>query len=111
MGPLVYEATASGQPVTEIAAGIGSQHLGAVATPRAIHRGPGRRAGASDDVDDAANGVGAVEAGTRSLDDLDPLDGFGLDVLQRRPAKGSGVDAHAVEQHSGVITVGAAQEY
>ena len=68
------------------------------------------RAAARDDVDDAADRVGAVQRRARALDDLDALDELGRDVLHRRRADGAGIDAQAVDQHQHVVRLRAAQE-
>jgi hypothetical protein len=52
----------------------------------------------------------AVQRGARALHDLDALDQFRGDVLQRRAARGAGVHPHAIDQHEGVVAVGAADE-
>ncbi len=84
--------------------------LRAVASGGSVHRGALGRAGARDDVDDTTDRVGPVETGACALDDLDALDRFGLDVLQRRAADGARIDSHPVDQHRGVIAFRAAQE-
>src|SRR5262249_54151929 len=81
-----------------------------------ISRFPGRpsrytlTAGAREDLDDAADGVGAVERRERPANDFDAFD-----VLrrQRRPVVASEVgrvQAHAVDEHERLGRVGAARE-
>src|SRR5690606_38626166 len=65
---------------------------------------------AGEHLDDAADGPAAVQAGARAAHDLDALDEFERQVLQRRQAGGGGADAHAVHQEQGVVGFGAAQE-
>jgi hypothetical protein len=69
-----------------------------------------RGAAARDDVDDPADRLRAVQRGARALHDLDALDQFRGDVLQRRAPRGAGVHPHAVDQHERVVAVGAADE-
>ena len=65
---------------------------------------------ARDEVDHAADGVGAVDRGTRTFDDLDPLEQLGREILQRRSADRARVDAHTVDHDDGLLAVGAADE-
>src|SRR5690606_8889336 len=53
-------------------------------------------AAAGEDLDHAADGVGAVQRRARSAHDLDALDLFQRDVLQRGQARGRRTDADAV---------------
>ena len=64
-----------------------------------------------EDLDHAADGFGAIQAGTRTTHDLDALDQFDRQVLQRGQARGGRADAHAVDQEQHVVRVGTAQEH
>jgi hypothetical protein len=55
------------------------------------------RRAASEQLDHAADGIGAVQGRARPLHDLDALEGFWCDVLQRGAADGAWIDAHAVD--------------
>lgn len=64
-----------------------------------------------DDVDDAAHGVGTIQAAGGAAQDLDAFYGSRVD---RRPVRGAAdgtVHAYAVHQHQGLRRAGAAQEY
>ena len=89
IGSLVGIAAAGPEMFAEHAAGVRGHDLRVVAAGRGVQRCARGGAGARDDVDDAAYGIGAVEAGARALDDLDALDRFGLDILERRAADGA----------------------
>ncbi len=68
------------------------------------------RRAAREQLDHAADGIGAIQRRARALDDFDALERFGRDVLQRGAADGAGIDAHAVDEHHGVVAFRAARE-
>ena len=72
-------------------------------------RGPSPLAG--DDVDDAADGVGAVEAAHGPADHLDALDVLGRQVGEIELAVGDVVGLDAVDQHQRVVALGAADAH
>ena len=65
---------------------------------------------AGEDLDHAADGIGAVQARMRAAHDLDPLDQLHRQILQRRQAGGGRADPHPVHQHQQLVGSGAAQE-
>ena len=65
---------------------------------------------AGEDLDHAADRVGAVQARTRAAHDLDAVDHVDRQVLERRQAGGRRADADAVDQHQHVVGFGAAHE-
>src|SRR3569833_132354 len=95
-----------------IAAVMGAHAEGAGAVAAGAHREIAlravRAAAAGDDVDNAADGLGAIQAGARTFDDFDVIDHLGRDVLQRGDDYGAGIDLDAVDLHLRVIAVGAA---
>ncbi len=64
-----------------------------------------------DDIDHAADRVGAEQRRARALDDLHALDDFRCDVLYRGAAERAWIDANPVQQDQRMITLGSAQEY
>ncbi len=86
--------------------GIAGGHVGGKMRPRL-------RAAPGDDVDDSADGAGAVQRGHRAANDLDPLH-VGQRVhaeIECAPGVGGVVDRHAVAQHQHLVGVGAAHEH
>ena len=71
----------------------------------------GVRGTARDDIDDAANCIGAKQCGPSAFNDFDAFDHFRRDMLYRRATNRSGIDAHAVDQYQRVVAFGAAQKY
>ena len=67
------------------------------------------RATPREDLDDAAHGIGAVQARARTAHDLDALDGVERQVLDDRDAGGDRADAHPVDQPEHVVRLAAAQ--
>src|SRR5258706_5627514 len=65
---------------------------------------------AREDLDDAADRLGSVEARHRPLDDLDALDQFERDVLDRRGADGRRAHAQPIDEHQRLRGSGAANE-
>ena len=63
-----------------------------------------------DHVDHATDRIGPVQRRTRAPHDLDTLDQFRRNVLQRGAADRAGIDAHAVDQHQGMVAFRAANE-
>ena len=90
---------------------VHGEFAGAVAAVVEHHVGAGRAAGTRDQVDDSADGVGAVDRRARTLDDLDAVEQLRRDVHQRRQCLRSRIDAHAVDHHDRLIAVGAADEH
>jgi len=68
----------------------------------------GTRALLGDDVDHAADGVGAVERGLGAADDLDALDQVGRDVGEVRLTDRRARHADAVHENQHLARVGAA---
>ena len=68
-------------------------------------------AAARDDVDDAAHGVGAVEAAHGAADHLDALDVLGGEVGEVELAVGGVVGLDAVDQDQRVVALGAADAH
>ena len=66
---------------------------------------------AGDDVDDAADGVGAVEAAHGPADHLDALDVLGRQVGEVELAVGDVVGLDAVDQHQRVVALGTADAH
>src|SRR6202035_5013010 len=83
---------------------------GAVAAIVEHRAGARRPAGARNQVDHPTDGVGAVDGGTRTLDDLDPLEELRSKVGERCKPDGARVDADPVDHHDGLIAVGPANE-
>ena len=90
------------------------RHSGALAERRVVaglevHE-PGRRPlpALGDDVDHAADRVGAVERRLRAAQDLDPLDVVEREVREVEVAGGEALHPHAVDQHLHLGRVGAA---
>jgi hypothetical protein len=63
-----------------------------------------------EDLDDAADRVGAIEAGTRTTHDFDAVDQFDRDVLDRSEARRRRAHAHAIDEEQRVVGFGAAHE-
>ena len=63
-----------------------------------------------DDVDHAADRVGAEQCRAGALDDFDTLDEFRCNILDCGAADGAGVDADTVNEHERMIALGAPQE-
>src|SRR5690606_17457510 len=63
---------------------------------------------AGEYLDHSAHGFRAVQAGARSTDDLDALDLFEWNVLQRGAAGGCRADPNAIDQHQYVLFATAA---
>ena len=82
---------------------------GIAAERRARARAVFRRA-AREQLDHAADGIGAVQRRAWPLHDLDALERFWRDVLQRGAADGAWIDAHAVDEHHGVVAFRTARE-
>ena len=70
--------------------------------------GEGTRAFLRDDVDHAADGVGAVEGGLPAADHLDPLDQIGGDIGEVSLSERGARDAHPVHEDQDLVGVGAA---
>src|SRR5690606_7625737 len=64
---------------------------------------------AGNDVDYASDGVRAIQAAGRPAQDFDALNGGGIQRIPVDAALDRAVDAHAVDQHQGLISIGAAQ--
>src|SRR3569623_7764 len=98
-----------------VAAVMGADAEGAGAVAAGAHREIAlravRAAAAGDDVDHAADGLGAVQAGAWAFDDFDVINHLGRNVLQRGAADGAGIDLDAIDHHQGVIAVGAPDEH
>src|SRR5262249_14084777 len=65
---------------------------------------------ACEDLDDAADGVRAVQARARTAHDLDPIDLIDWQVLKRRRARRYPADAETVDEHQRLVGLGAAYE-
>ena len=59
-----------------------------------------------DDVDDPADGVGAVQRGLGAADDLDPVDLIEAHVGEVEPSRRRAVDPHPVDQHLDLLGAG-----
>ncbi len=77
----------------------GEERLGALAV-----------AAPGEDLDHPADGLRAVQAGTRPADHLDALDQLHRQVLERGEASAGRADLDAVDQHQHMVGLGAAQE-
>ena len=77
----------------------------------ADRRGKRALAASGDDVDDAADGVGAVEAAHGPANHLDALDVLGREVGEVELAVGGVVGLDAVDQHQRVVALGAADAH
>src|SRR5690606_37937020 len=64
-----------------------------------------------EDLDHAADGLRAVQAGSRAAHDLDALDLVQRQVLVHDHARRCRADAHAVNHHQHVVGFGAAHEH
>ncbi len=95
------------------AAGRAHGHIAGAerAALRAQRRGEGALAAAGDDVDDAAHGVGAVEAAHGAADHLDALDVLGGKIGEIELAVGGVVGLDAVDQHQRLVALGAADAH
>ena len=70
----------------------------------------GRRALLGEDLDHAAERVGAVQGAQRTVDDFDVVDRGQRNGAPVGFARGRGADPHAVDQHDVLLAVGAADE-
>ena len=95
------------------AAGAGNAGAGLA---RGVAAGADRGAGvqsrfalAREDLDHAADGIGAVQGAQGAVDDFDAVDGLERNGVPAGGAAGRGADAHAVEQHHDLVGIRAAQ--
>ena len=95
----VAAGIAAGAGLARVVPAVAGDHV----QPRALRL-------AGDDVDHAADRVAAVDRRARSLDDLDVVDEVRVDVLDGGVALRARIDAHAVDQHDGLVGVRAADE-
>ena len=65
---------------------------------------------AREDLDHAADGLGAVQAGARAPDDLDPVHLVEWYMVERRGPQGGRPGLDAVDQHQDMVGFGAPQE-
>ena len=95
------------------AAGRAHGHVaGAQRAALGAHRhAQGALPAAGDDVDDAAHGIGAVEAAHGPADHLDALDVLGRQVGEIELAVGGVVGLDAVDQDQRVVALGAADAH
>ena len=100
--PAALAATADADAAfaAAVAAGAGVEAEGRVA---AIATG--------EDLDHAADGFRAVQAGARAAHDLDAIDQRDRQVLEGDQAGGGRAHAHAVDQHQHVVGLAAAHEH
>ncbi len=105
---------AAAEPELELLAGrqrrVAKNLLRGIAAERRARACAVFRRAASEQLDHAADGIGAVQRGARPLHDLDALERFWRDVLQRGAADGAWIDAHAVDEHDGVVAFRTARE-
>ena len=83
--------------------------VGAVARADVARERPA--AATREHLDDAADGIGAVEARRGSAQDLYPLDLVERNRLQGRGARRRRGEPQAIDQHQRLVAVGAAQEH
>ena len=96
---------AAGQP--ELAA---QQLVGAGGERQRRFEAAVARAAAGEDLDHAADRIGAVEAGARAAHDLDAFDLLHRNLLERGQPRADRSHPHAIDQQQGVGGIGAAQE-
>ena len=93
--------------------GLGGERYAAAAQPVAAAFGAQReRLGfAGEELDHAADCIRTPERGARTTHDLDPFDLIQRQMREIEHALVGGCDPHAVDQHQGLVGVGATQEH